>query len=151
MKWDRLTIDDYIENKAYIDTALVPLFKVKLGPSTRESALQATWLSGVINHIEEQLAGRVLLLPPVTYAESHQEEELVTYLNRYTDDVLQNGFQHQVYITVDDMWKKKSEMLTASLLYIDLHEVDVEDQSSQTLFNCAQKYVPKLISLWKRG
>ncbi|GGK24735.1 hypothetical protein GCM10010965_16880 [Caldalkalibacillus thermarum] len=151
MKWDRLTIDDYLENRQYIDTALVPLIKMELGNNARLSAVQATWLSGVVNHLEEQLMGRVLLLPALTYTEAHEADMLAAYLNRYTEYVLQSGFKHQVYITVEEEWEKRREKLRGGLFYIDASEVDMEDQSSQALFDLSQKFVPSLISLWKKG
>lgn len=144
-------MDEYLANKEYIDTALVPLFKIELEPRMRESATKATWLSGVVTHLEEQLTGRVLLFPPVSYTSSHQPEELITFLNRYTDELLNQGFMHQIFITVEEKWLEHEPRLAAKILYIDVKEEQLDDQSSQTLFNHAQRYVNQLISLWRKA
>jgi hypothetical protein len=150
VKWDHAGLDRYLKHRDLIDTVLVPVIKVNMGMKADQYVNQAFWVLGVAAQIEEQLAGRIVLLPTVTYTGSHDWNALQLFLNQYAIDLGQS-VANVVFITADHGLKNGANDLNAQLIHIELTEQNAAQPSTQELFECAQKYIPRLIRLWQKG
>lgn len=149
MKWDLGDIDRYVQHRQYIDTALIPLIKMSVGSDVEQSVRRAAWISGLANQLEEQLAGRILLLPPVIYSASHSGSDLSLFLNSQGEDVGKE-IAHVVFLTAEPEWEEE-RTLQHNLIRVDLAQWEGKNPDSTALFQCAQKYLPSLIRLWQKG
>lgn len=148
MKWDQASVETYLNNWEVIDTALIPVIKVELGREAAESINRAAWVYGVANQLEEQLAGRVILLPAIPY--THSAEPVINYLVSFAREMTQKA-SNVIYLTAEQELKEKDASNPLKLLVMDLEEKGSQPPSTQDLFDVAQKYVPLLIRMWQKG
>ncbi len=148
MKWDQASVETYLKNWEVIDTALIPVIKVELGSQAAESINRAAWVYGIANQLEEQLAGRVILLPAIPY--THTAEPVINYLVSFAEEMSQKA-SNVIYLTAEQELREKDAFNPIKLLVIDLAEKAIQQPSTQDLFDVAQKYVPFLIRLWQKG
>lgn len=102
MKWELSSADHFLQHKEYIDTAIIPLVRVSLADDYKESVQLATWVTGVAHALEEQLTGRVLLLPVHTYYERYDEEELIKHLSSVQFYLQGHQFKYIVFLLLAD-------------------------------------------------
>lgn len=150
MKWDLGDVKRYLQHRQYVDTALIPVIKVSVGTDVEKSVRRAAWISGLANQLEEQLAGRILLLPPLTYTASHTKEELSLFLSKAGEEV-NREIGRIVFLTAEPDWGEEKLELKHRLIQVDLEEWEEKPPDPSALFQCAQKYLPLLISLWQKG
>lgn len=149
MKWELALIDRYIEAKEYIDTALIPLIQVKMDDELKLSLADSSWVLGVAGSIEEQLTGRVMLFPLMSYTGYEEEEHLLSNLNTYALHIQQFGLKNVIFLTHNNSWDAKAEQLTAKMLAIPRENSDSLDISVSEMNEYAQKIVPRIIGFWK--
>jgi hypothetical protein len=149
MKWELASIERYIEAKEYIDTALIPLIQVKLEDDLKLSLADSSWVLGVAGSIEEQLTGRVMLFPQMSYTGHEEEVHIISTLNTYALHIEQYGFKNVIFLTHNNSWEAKAEQLIAKILDIPREKPDSLDFSTGEIKDYAQKIVPRIIGFWK--
>jgi Protein of unknown function (DUF2487). len=92
MFWTSKDIDEFLKQKEFIDTALVPLVILEgkdLG--IKQSASGAEFLMSLTNFIEQQFKGRIVLTSPITYTASMSKEDIITAIY---DELVAAGFKY---------------------------------------------------------
>lgn len=151
MKWDKSTIDQFVQNQMYFDTAIVPCVQVQLGEQLINSVTDATWVSNITHALEGQLTGRVMLFPFYSYTGLEGEESILHNLNTYRDMLVQNGFTYVFFITVDPFFEDLEDRIQANILYVYQKAEDKEDLSPLVTQQYTEQIMKKLIKSWKNG
>jgi hypothetical protein len=149
MKWDLVSVEKYISAKGYIDTAIVPLIAIELGANMKESVLEAEALIGVVEYIEEQLMGRVLLFPPFSYIKQG-EVQMLSAINQFTEYLESNGFKSAVWVTYDISMKRVFEESKGKMVYID-QKPSVDTQNKAQYRKIGERMLPSFIKFWEKG
>ena len=107
-------VQQYQQNKEFIDTAIVPLLSLDFSEDNIvKSSSEAEFLMALTAFVEQQFRGRLMLLPPYSYTEQTKREELVLALKQ---NIQEGGFKHVVFITCDHYWTKLQDELD-SIIY----------------------------------
>lgn len=110
MKWKTDDLSRYEVSKEYIDTALIPVHKVNIDAVGVEAFNRVRHVETVAKYIEEQLMGRVLLLPAVFHyvASQDQDEEenaaaglFTQYLQKTVFTGQSRSFAHVIAVAGD--------------------------------------------------
>jgi hypothetical protein len=88
MKWLEADMEKYAEQKQYIDTAVIPVYRLEIDQLSGRDVRQQNWLEAVCKYVEQQLAGRLVLLP--TFYTFHE--------GMYIDLTRSTAFSHVVYV-----------------------------------------------------
>lgn len=101
-------IDQYISQKEYVDTAVVPLIELDLSVSgMKSSAGGSEYLQSLTAILEKQFKGRILLLPPVSYVGQTNRTKLAEELKAA---LAETEFKHVFYLTTDADWRSVEEL-----------------------------------------
>jgi len=145
MRWRKADLQKYIQEKEYIDTAIVPLmpFQISDDAEMEKSSFQSELLSIITNEIEKELTGRVLLLPSYNYLKKSDSQLETKRLNTWADDAFKQSFKSIFFITFDAPWKKSEKELNGTLIWLpaiqagDLHSKEmqpiIQDQVKQMI------------------
>jgi hypothetical protein len=96
-------MDQYIQQKEYVDTAIVPLVEVDLSKEgVKRSAGASEYLQSLTALLEKQFKGRILLLPPISYAKKANRERIAAELS---EELEAAEFKHVFYLTTDAVWR----------------------------------------------
>ncbi|MET3682329.1 hypothetical protein ABID56_000408 [Alkalibacillus flavidus] len=135
MKWIYNDIDQYVQAKEYIDTAVMALvpFAFDDDESLKKYAFQSEAMYILMSQIEKQYKGRVLLLPVYHYPKQNTLESETERLNNMIDQMHeQQPFQHTLLFTFDNKWRKQQRHLNAELIWLpaptegDLNQVETQ-------------------------
>ncbi|GKV65690.1 MULTISPECIES: DUF2487 family protein [unclassified Sporosarcina] len=146
MNWIPKDVDTYISQKEYIDTVVVPLIAVDTKPETmKNSASSSEFLMNLSKFIEKQFKGRMMFLPPVSYTQSTDIQQLADTLS---EDLKKSSFLHIFYLTTDPKWTSVStDEKVIWLPSIPLETMDdhlrqtiMEDQLRQVLTHFMDKW-----------
>lgn len=146
MNWNAKDLDTYLEQKAYIDTLLVPLLKVETNADhLKSSASAAEFLMHLSTFMETQFKGRMMVLPPFTYTQSINLESMSETLR---EDLQQMDFKHVFYLTTDREWTSVSvhgEVIWVPSIPLEsmdkkLRQTIIEDQLRQVLPVMTEKW-----------
>lgn len=120
MRWSLQDLERYSEAKEYIDTTIMPLIPFQLSKDNDmiKDANKNEAISVIMNEIEKELSGRVMLLPNYYYLKTVSKTEEVGRLNDWIEDVSEQPFTHHFFITTDLSWKKYEKDLNSELLLI---------------------------------
>ncbi|MDS9470831.1 DUF2487 family protein [Sporosarcina pasteurii] len=139
MNWNSQDMDTYFQQKDYIDTLLVPLLKLETVPEALKGSSSATeFLMHLSNFIETQFRGRMMVLPPFTYTQSTNLQEMGNVLSK---DLQLMDFKHIFYLTTDRAWTDvdiEGEMIWLPSIPLEsmdqqLRKTVIEDQLRQVL------------------
>ena len=118
MKWIPQDIDVYLDSKEFVDTAVIGLLPITLAQEMRQASVMAEFIHLLTYQVERQFRGRLLLLPSFTYLTSTNEENLVTDLANWENEIRSAGFKHIFYITSDSKWESREENLGGTLIWL---------------------------------
>lgn len=116
MKWIPQDIETFLNAKEYVDTAVIPLVPVGFGEDMKLSASIAEFITLLVNHLERQFTGRLLLFPPFTYLKTENEEIILNDVKKWTEKMY--DFRHIFFITSDSDLKMCEEKFGTNLLWI---------------------------------
>ncbi|WP_110927623.1 YpiF family protein [Bacillus massiliglaciei] len=116
MRWISKELDQYLQAKEYVDTALLPLLPISFGPEMRQSGIVHEYISFVSLELEKQFKGRVLLIPPFHYLQADSGKSKTLKLLR--KELEEQGIKHVYYLTADSVWKGVEETLDGELIWI---------------------------------
>lgn len=101
-------MDQYLSQKDYVDTAVVPLLQLDLSEAGLKSSAGASeYLQSLTALLEKQFKGRILLFPPVAYAKSADRTRLS---NELSFEMKNADFKHVFYMTTDAEWRSVEEL-----------------------------------------
>lgn len=132
-------VTSFMEQKEFIDTAIVPLVSIDLtSEKIKQSGAEADFLLSLTSFIEQQFKGRLLLLPPFSYSTILKNEELPQLLESQLHNA---GFKHVFFITCDHFWTNIGDVVNVIWLpAIPLESMDkgvknsiLEDQLRQVI------------------
>lgn len=96
-------IDQYLSQQDYVDTAVIPLLPLDLSATgMKPSAGASEYLQSLTALLEKQFKGRILLLPPISYAKIANRQRIAEEL---TEELQQTKFKHVFYLTTDAEWR----------------------------------------------
>lgn len=139
MYFNAKDITDFMAQKEFIDTAIVPLVVVDLaGEKMKQSGAEADFLLSLTAFIEQQFKGRLLVMPPFSYSAVMKMEEMPKQLETQLHNA---GFKHVFFITCDHFWTNIGETVNVVWLpAIPLESMDkgvknsiLEDQLRQVI------------------
>ncbi|MBN8190736.1 YpiF family protein [Bacillus sp. NTK074B] len=150
MNWNVKDIEVFELEKAYIDTAVIPVVPVDFGKDIRVSAAQSEFINLLTLHLERQFKGRMMMTPSFTYRMSSLTDSEISRLSQWSEDLGNSGVKHIFFLTSDSGWKKVEDQLGDRLIWvpsIPLENLDeqykhsiMEDQVKQLLNIIVQKW-----------
>ncbi|MFB5661685.1 YpiF family protein [Alteribacillus sp. HJP-4] len=151
MKWIPNDIAQYEQEKAYIDTALVPLLALDFHNDIKHTAAMAEFTSLMTGEVEKQFRGRMLLTPPFTYLKNNDFNDNLTSLKEWLSSMKDSGIKHVVFITSDPLWKKAEAEIDELLLWMPLVPFENMDTSykRQIISEQIKQILPLLLDKWK--
>ncbi len=148
MNWNAKDVNVYDKEKAYIDTAIIPMFPLSFDESMKQSASQAEFITLLTQQLEKQFKGRIFLLPPFTYLSG--EVDVMNRLQNWASALENTEFKFVYYLSSDLFWKMNESELGDRLIWlpsIPLEHLDdkyafsiIEDQVNQFLNIIVQKW-----------
>lgn len=104
MFWTSKDIDQFLKQRDFIDTAIVPLVLIEgTNSGIKQSASGAEFLMSLTNFIEQQFKGRIVLTSPITYTKSMPRKEIITAIH---DELVTAEFKYIFYVTSDHEWNQ---------------------------------------------
>ncbi|SDH41254.1 YpiF family protein [Alteribacillus bidgolensis] len=153
MKWTTEDIPFFINEREYIDTALIPLLPIDFGNGIRQSAAMSEFITVITAEIERQFKGRVLLVPPFTYLDSENITDCKENLEQWTTKMKEEEMKHVILITADPSWKKVEVDIEDLLVWMPL--VPLENMESeykkQVVSEQIKQLIPLVMDKWKSG
>lgn len=151
MKWLASDITFFINEREYIDTALIPLLPVEFGDGIRQSVAMNEFITVMTAEIERQFKGRMLLVPPFTYLTSENIYSCQENLGEWIQQMKKEGMQHVILITADPNWKKVETEIDELLVWMPLvpfENMDAE-YKQQVISEQIKQLVPLVMDKWK--
>lgn len=139
-------VQQFQQQKEFIDTALVPLLSLDFDDAKmKQSSSAAEFLMALTAFIEQQFKGRLMLVPPISYTEQTKIGLAVEILKK---EIEQGGFKHVFFITCDHFWTSKQEELDVIWLpAIPLESMDLGVKQS-ILQDQLKQVIPVFTSKW---
>ncbi|MFC5541046.1 YpiF family protein [Ureibacillus suwonensis] len=141
-------VQQYQQNKEFIDTAIVPLVSLDFAEDKIvKSSSEAEFLMALTSFIEQQFKGRLMLIPPYSYTEDMKNEKLVQTLKK---NIQEGGFKHVIFITCDHFWTKLQDVIDVIWLpAIPIESMD-KDVKKRILEEQLKQVLPVLSSKWSQ-
>lgn len=146
MYWNGKDLNVFMEQKDYIDTAIVPLTKLDgSAEGIRQSASAADFLLSLTNSIEQQFKGRLVILPPMLYTAVMTTEENLKSIH---SELEKAGFKYIFFVTSDHAWQVFKEQYSIIWLpSIPLESMDNKMKNS-VLSDQIRQIVPVFSQKW---
>lgn len=101
-------VQQYQQNKEFIDTAIVPLVYLDFAEDKMvKSSSDVEFLMSLTSFIEQQFKGRLMLIPPFSYTESTRSEQVVPILKKIYKKEDLNTSSLSLAIIIGQTFKKK--------------------------------------------
>ena len=141
-------VKQFINNKQFIDTAVVPLVSISFEEQKSiHMSSAADFLMGLTNFIEQQFKGRLMVMPPFTYFDEKQEMLNIDLIHQ---QLLVSGFKHIFFITCDNLWVKCNNSLEVIWLpAIPLESMD-KGVKQRILEDQLNHVIPRFTSSWTK-
>lgn len=152
MKWTKTDMERYKDAKEFVDTLLIPLSPFEIGDdsSLEKDSFQQEVLHLFVHEIEQQLAGRVLLIPTYMYLKDADKENEVKRIQDFLENAQKQPFEHVFYITFDASWRKHEAVLQGNVLWVpSVQKGDLRSKEVQSLIRDQVEQLSELIrSYW---
>ena len=149
VKWIPQDAEIFLGAREYVDTVIMPLIGITFQGHVKQSASIHDFITIISRQVEQQLKGRLLLLPPMTYCNDWSRQECLEMLLNWKKS-LEEEFAHVFFLTSDVEWKTIEAELGQSLLWttpIPLEYLDeknkkpmMEEQVKPLLTKISQKW-----------
>lgn len=145
MYFKSLDVQQFLSQKQFIDTAMVPLLSIDLSDNeVIQSSVSADFLMSLTSFTEQQFKGRVMLFPPFSYFE---EDKNLQYIQNIKEKIEKFGFKHVVFITCDHFWTTIPDMKVVWLPAIPLESMD-NQMKTVLLGEQLKQIIPLLTTIW---
>lgn len=152
MKWTKNDMEKYKNAKEFVDTLLIPLSPFEIGEDTslEKDAFQQEVLHLFVHEIEQQLAGRLLLIPSYMYLKSAVKDNEVNRIQQFVIDAKKHPFEHVFFVTFDASWRKYEADLNGHVLWVpSVQTGDLKSKEVQSLIKDQVTQLSELIrSYW---
>lgn len=118
MNWNARDIELYLQEKDYIDTAVIPLLPLSLGNELKSTVEKGEFIQLLSFHLERQFKGRMLFFPPFSYFTDIEKEKRVMFLRNWVENIKEGGFKYTFFLTADSDWKEMESLIPKTLLYV---------------------------------
>lgn len=148
MNWNAADMNTYLQQKEYIDTAIIPLIKMETAEERmKASASAADFLMNLTAFIELQFKGRVMVTPPFTYSPSMDR---IAFSSGIEADMELSPFRHVFYLTADSEWT--STPLAGTVLWLPPIPVENMDErlKQSILEDQLKQLLPSLTQAWSK-
>lgn len=146
MYWNSKDISNFLEQKEFVDTAIIPLLLVD-GRATyiKQNTGNADFLMALTASIENSFKGRVVLMPPVSYTIKANRGKIGA---EWVDMLNEAGFKHLFFVTCDGLWVKEASDL--NVIYIPAIPLEDMDQKlrQSILEDQMRQVIPVFASRW---
>ena len=148
MYFNAKDITEFMAQKEFIDTAIVPLVSVDLSnEKIKQSGAEADFLLSLTAFIEQQFKGRLLVMTPFSYCDIMRNEEMPKELEAQLHNA---GFKHVFFITCDHFWTNIEEVVNVIWLpAIPLESMDKSVKNS-ILEDQLRQVIPVLSTKWSQ-
>src|SRR5699024_195384 len=101
MKWESNDLELFYQSKEYIDTLCIPLIPIKLDSESTDLKLanQKQTMQILVNELERNFTGRLLLSPIYTYMYETNYESEAKRLQHWTSQMAGDNFKHIFLLT----------------------------------------------------
>ncbi|CDQ19509.1 Protein of unknown function [Halobacillus karajensis] len=150
MRWTKADTTQYLPEKQYIDTVIIPL--VPFNPASDQhmvkQAFQRELNQVFTNLIEKEYKGRIFLAPDYHYLDGQQEIEF-TRVNAWIQKFKEQPFQHIFLFTFDNTWKKYESELDGHLLWVPgMGSGDIQSTETQSFVREQAHQISELIQAY---
>ncbi|GAF65279.1 hypothetical protein BTS2_2177 [Bacillus sp. TS-2] len=145
MQWKVLEMDQYIQAKEYVDTALIPLVPIDIKEEIKSTVSMGEFISIISLELEKQFKGRVLLIPSFTYLKSESEEDKTERLNQWIQELQNAGMHHCLLLSSDASWRLSEKRLKGDLFW--LPTIPLEHLDSVNKRNVIAEQIKQLVPL----
>lgn len=122
MNWTERDIRISIEQKEYIDTALIPISIVSWGERAIEHSNMRDYLSKLCRLIEREYRGRIILFPILSFPINYQIEIMMSSIE---NQLIDEGIKQIYYLTCE--WEVNLHNLIC-VPQIPIQEMDDKNQ-----------------------
>ncbi|GGG17556.1 hypothetical protein GCM10007425_09940 [Lysinibacillus alkalisoli] len=146
MQFHAKDVSDVLANKTFIDTVIVPVISIDFSETTMiQSSSAADYITNLTNFIEHQFRGRILLLPPMTYASGIDQ---TAQLAQMQEKIIAAGFKHVFFMTSEHEIHKLNEQFAVIWLpAIPLESMD-NNMKQKILEDQLAKVIPLFTDKW---
>ncbi|WAA13753.1 DUF2487 family protein [Fervidibacillus halotolerans] len=150
MRWTAEEAVVYLQSKEYIDTALIPIISISFDQKGIDSGNDNEWIQRISMEIEKQFKGRILLLPPLSYATSFQKEQRKNWFRLWVESLNNNVFKHLLFIGTEDLWVSVAEEFDCKYFRIPSVPLrHLDDPYKWTMVqNQVKKLLPQIVEMW---
>ena len=145
MNYNANDIEVFLQQKDFIDTAIVPLLPIDFSTTDgNQSGPAAEYIENLVSFIEKQFKGRIFLTPTFSYFQKKGNIDLESILINLKD----SGFKYILFITTDQNYAKLSEdfdILWLPAIPLESMDAAVKIRILQEQLNLV---IPKLTTLW---
>jgi Protein of unknown function (DUF2487) len=145
MNWNVKDIEVFEAEKAYIDTAVIPIVPVDFLKDIRVSAAQFEFVNLLTLHLEKQFKGRMMITPSFTYRMSSPMDGEVSRLTQWAEELSDSGVKHIFYLTSDSQWKKVEGQLGDRLIWVP--SIPLENLDEQYKHSIMEDQVKQLLNV----
>lgn len=137
---------EFLAQKNFIDTAIVPLVSIDLTEEKiKQSGAEADFLQSLTAFIEQQFKGRLLVMPLFSYSAVMKNKDMPKQLETQLHNA---GFKHVFFITCDHFWTSIAESVNVIWLpAIPLESMDKGVKHS-ILEDQLRQIIPVLSTKW---
>lgn len=151
MQWTSNDLQKYVQEKEYIDTLLVPLIPISFSRDEKlnELAFKGQVLTILMNELERELHGRVLLSLSYPYLSTDSIVKEVDRLNQWIEDAQQQPFEHIFLISHDVNWKKHEQLLSGSYIWLsNIPSVQIDSKEMEQFIREQMKQLNTLLQTY---
>ncbi len=151
MRWVQSDLREYFASKEYIDTALVPLVKISFSSDSEISGNDYKYIQLLAERLEQQLKGRILLLPALVYFNSFPDEQIKSMITSWKEELLNEGFRHIFFLSTDSTYLNIIADQYTELLYVaSIPLTHLEANHLQSIIDYQiEKLWPQIINRWQ--
>ncbi|MDQ0213685.1 hypothetical protein J2S13_000079 [Oikeobacillus pervagus] len=129
MLWNAKDITLYLQEKQYVDTAVIPLLPIGLNEDLKDCATQVEFISLLTMLLEKQFKGRMMLFPSLTYLKNQEEGDKILEAKKWASMCKDAGFTHVFFLTSDSFWKMYEEDLEGQVIWVPSIPLEHMDES----------------------
>lgn len=148
MNWNASDMNVFLQQKEYIDTLVVPLIKVEtVEERMKTSASSTDFLMNLVDYIELQFKGRIMIAPPFAYTPSMGLQQFGEVLS---EDLSKSSFKHVFYLTTDSQWT--SIEIPGKVLWMPAIPIENMDErlKQSILEDQLKQLLPQLTEEWRK-
>ncbi|RWZ60277.1 DUF2487 family protein [Halobacillus fulvus] len=147
MRYIKKDSKQYIPEKKYIDTMLIPL--IPIDPANDQELPKQAFLRELNQVftaiIEKEYRGRIFLSPDYYYLNGHHEKE-IERLNEWIARIKQQPFQHIFLFTFDAKWRKYESKVDAEVIWVPgLGTGDLQSTETQSFIKEQAREISEFI------